>query len=351
MDAKFRARRRALLCAAPAALLVAGCGGRLESPAGLHAFHGPTMGSTWTAKLFAPGLEAGGRAEARAAVQAALDGVVARMSTFDPESELSRFNRQASTRRVALSRDTLRVLDIAREVSAASGGAFDVSVAPVVDAWGFGAGGRRARPRDEDLRRARAVVDWRALELDTDGGTLAKGHPAMAADLSGIAKGYGVDHAAAALDGLGFERYLVEVGGEVRARGTNADGRPWQLGIERPDALPQRAHRIVGLSGLSLATSGDYRIYFEEERRRYCHEIDPRTGAPTSHRLASVSVVAADCTRADAWATALYVLGTEAGMALATERGLAAFFIERTAAGGFAERATAAFAALESRPA
>jgi thiamine biosynthesis lipoprotein len=349
MNTPFDARRRAIVCAAPAALLLAGCGDRFASPAGLFAFHEATMGSTYTVKLFAPGLAPGGRAEARAAVEAALAGVVARMSTFDAESELARFNRHASTRPFALSADTLRVIEVAHEVSAASHGAFDVSVAPVVDAWGFGAGGRRARPPEEALRHARAVVDWRALEPDRRAGTLAKGHPAMAADLCGIAKGYGVDLAAAALGRLGFDRYLVEVGGEMRARGTNARGQPWQLGIERPDAMPQRAHRIVGLTGGAIATSGDYRIYFAEARHRYSHEIDPRTGAPTIHRLASVSVVAADCTRADAWATALYVLGADAGMALATERGLAAFFIERSAAGAFAERSTPAFAALGSR--
>ena len=139
---------------------------------------------------------------------------------------------------------------------------------------------------------------------------------------------------------------MVEAGGEVRTRGHNGDGRPWQIAIERPDAVPQRPHFIVPLAGQSLATSGDYRIYFERDGQRYCHEIDPRTGAPIRNGLASVSVVAADCGYADAMATALIVLGADRGYALAEAHGLAAYFIVREAGGGFSERPTSAFAAL-----
>lgn len=353
MTIRFSRSRRALLATAAgsAALLASGCAERRFGLApGLHAFQGPTMGSHYTVKLFAPGIGPGDLGAAQAAVEAALAGVVAKMSTFDPASELVRFNRHASRAPFALSADTLRVLAAAGEVSAASRGAFDITVAPVVDAWGFGPNGRRARPREEELRVARAVVGWRALAVDATAGTVAKAHPGVAMDLSGIAKGYGTDLAAGALERLGFDRYMVEVGGEIRARGTNANGTPWRVGIERPDAMPQRAHRVVPLAGQALATSGDYRIYFEDGGRRYSHEIDPARGEPAAHGLASVSVVAADCTRADAWSTALFVLGPEAGYALATARGLAAHFIERNAR-GFAERWTAAFDALGSLPA
>ena len=353
MGDSFSHSRRTLLAAGAGsfALLAAGCAehGLVFAPSGLRAFHGLTMGSTYTVKLFAPGLAAGELAAAQAAVEAALGGVVARMSTFDPASELSRFSRHGSDRPFALSPDTWRVLELAQQVSARSRGAFDVTVAPVVNAWGFGPGGRRARPADEDLARARATVGWQALELDAARGTAAKAHPALAADLSGIAKGYAVDLAARSLDGLGFERYMVEAGGEIRTRGANANGMPWQLGIERPDAMPRRAHRIVPLAGLSMATSGDYRIYFEEGGRRYSHEIDPASGVPAAHRLASVTVVARECALADAWATGLFVLGPEAGLALAAREGLAACFIERTPEGGFADRLTPAFATLASR--
>jgi thiamine biosynthesis lipoprotein len=191
-------------------------------------------------------------------------------------------------------------------------------------------------------------VGWRALDLDGAAGTVAKAHPAVAIDLSGIAQGYGADRVAEALDRLGITDYLVDICGEIRSRGLNAQGQSWRLGIERPDTPQRRAHRIVPLSGRALATSGDYRTYFEDAGQRYSHEIDPATGAPARHALASVSVVAADAASADAWSTALFVLGPQTGHALATSRGLAAYFIERQA-GGLIERETPAFAALGSR--
>jgi thiamine biosynthesis lipoprotein len=170
----------------------------------------------------------------------------------------------------------------------------------------------------------------------------------VAADLSAIAKGYGVDHAARALDALGVANYMVEAGGEVRTRGRNAEGAPWQIAIEAPDAMPQKPWFVVPMSDRSLATSGDYRIFFEQDGRRYCHEIDPGTGRPIDHGVASVSVVAADCARADALATALMVMGETRGAAFASERGVAAYFIVRDGL-HLRARATPAFAALGGR--
>lgn len=351
MNSTFSPKRRTLLAGA-GALTLAAAGGwawqRRNLPTGLHVLQGPTMGSSWTVKLYAPGLDAGGLAEARAAIDGALGAVVARMSAFDTGSELSRFNRHATDRPFALSGDTLRVLESARSVSLASNGAFDVTVAPVVDAWGFGPHGGRAKPSAADLAVARATVGWQALDLDRTAGTVAKAHPAVAIDLSGIAQGYGADRVADALDALGIADYLVDICGEIRSRGLNVARQPWRLGIERPDAPQRQAHRIVPLSGQALATSGDYRIYFEDAGQRYSHEIDPATGAPARHALASVSVVTSDAASADAWATALFVLGPQAGHALATSRSLAAYFIERSAT-GLVERETPAFAALGSR--
>jgi thiamine biosynthesis lipoprotein len=216
-----------------------------------------------------------------------------------------------------------------------------------VDAWGFGPAGARRRPAADDLARARSAVGWQALEMDPRAGTAARLHPAVSLDLSGIAQGYGADRVAAALERLGFTDYLVDICGEIRTRGLNALRRPWRLGIERPDSMPRRAQRIVPLSGQALATSGDYRIYFEQDGVRYHHEMDPGTAAPARHTLASVSVVGGDAASADAWSTALFVLGPQAGYELAAARGLAAHFIERNA-GGFLERATPAFEALGS---
>ena len=341
-------RRRALAAGGSLALLAAaGWASTRRPPPDLHLLQGPTMASTWSVKLNAPGLDAGGVAEARAAIESTLGRLVARMSTFDPDSELTRLNRAPAGRALAISQDLAQVLVAARAVSAASRGAFDATIAPVVDAWGFGPGGERRRPSVEALARARSGVGWQALEVDARAATAARLHDAVAVDLSGIAQGFGADRVATALERLGFTDYLVDVCGEIRARGVNAHRQAWRLGIERPDALPRSAHRVVPLSGRALATSGDYRIYFEEDGERYHHEMDPATAAPARHALASVSVVGDDATTADAWSTALFVLGPGAGLALARERGLAAHFIERRA-GGLVEHSTPAFETLGS---
>ncbi len=351
MDALISRRRRTILQAGGAAALLAACAEphRALAIPGLHTLHGLAMGSAYTVKLFAPGVADARLDAARDAVAAAFDGVVAKMSTYDPASELSRFNRHDATTRFAVSADTFRVFEIAREVSESSDGAFDVTVAPSVDVWGFGPDKTRRVPADDVQRVARTRIGYDNLVLDSRSCSVAKRTPTVMADFSGIAQGYGAELAARALDTLGFDRYMVDMSGEIRTRGRNADGRGWQIAIERPDAVPQRAHFIVPVSDTSLATSGDYRIFFEQDGRRYSHEIDPATGAPVAHKLASVSVVTPDCARADAWATALFVLGPERGYALATARGLAAHFIVREAPGVFVDRSTPAFAALGGR--
>ena len=349
MDALLSPRRRVLLQALGAAALAAGCGERVTPRAAsrpvLH-FRGETMGTTYNVRLAGAVLSPEREAAARRAVQAAFDAVVTRMSTYEPGSELSRFNGHASTAPFAMSDELLQVFSVAQRVSLESAGAFDISVAPLVDAWGFGPAKHRDVPAAATLARLGEGVGYRKAEIDRDAGVVRKSHPAFAADLSGIAKGYGVDRAALALEALGHADYMVEAGGEVRTRGHNAANLPWRIAVEQPDAMPPRPRFVTPLSGQSMATSGDYRIYHERDGRRYCHEIDPGTREPVTHRLASVSVVAGDCTYADAMATALFVLGPEHGLALAAERGLAALFIVRTAEGGFVDRPTPAFAAL-----
>jgi len=347
MNTSDSIRRRVLLQAAGATALLAGCGRSAQptAPAGLHVFEGLAMGSTYSIRIHAPGAAAERLAAARAAVDAAIGGVVAKMSLYDPASELSRFNAHASTAPFAVSADTFRVFELAHSVSAASHGAFDVSVEPAVEAWGFGPQRRRYVPADDVRRAARSRVGWRRLRLDPRTRTVVKTSPDAAADFSGIAKGHAAELAARALDALGFDRYVVETGGEVRTRGRKAANASWQVAIEQPDAMPRRARLVVPLADLALATSGDYRIFFVQNGRRYSHEIDPATGAPVRHTLASVSVAMPDCALADAWATALIVLGPERGPALAESLGLAAHFIVRGPA-GFEDRSTPAFAAL-----
>lgn len=350
MDALISARRRALLQALGAASLVGACGAqRGAAVAPLHEFGGPTMGTSYTVKIAGTNSMPAVEIAARDAVRQAFDAVVARMSTYLPDSELSRFNRHASRAPFAVSADTLAVFALARDVSAASGGAFDVTIAPVVDAWGFGPQKSHRVPNAAEIVALEARIGWQMLAVDAKAGTIVKSKPDVRADFSGIAKGFGVDQATRALEALGVADYMVEAGGEVRTRGRNAEGRPWQIAIERPDAMPQRAHLVVPLSGQSMATSGDYRIFFERDGQRYCHEIDPKSGAPIRNGLASVSVVALDCGFADAMATALIVLGPEAGFALALAQGIAAHFIVRAPDGSFVDRSTPAFAALGGR--
>lgn len=330
-------------------LALAGCGERGRSMPAAGAplqFAGETMGTSYVVKLAGVAPSAARLEQLVADVHAALDGVSRGMSLYRPESELMRLNRHPASVPLPLSKKLYEVLAAGQQVAELSQGAFDVSVAPLVDAWGFGPRKRREVPSTSALRAGRAAVDYRSLRLDPQHRTATKAHDGLQADLGGIAKGYGVDLAAQAIESLGVEHYMIEVGGEVRARGRNAAGQPWQIGIEEPDAMPQRARKVVPLSGRAMATSGDYRIYFEQAGRRYSHEIDPRTAAPIAHGLASVTVVADDCMRADALATALIVLGPQAGWAMVQREKLAAYFIVRDADGRLHDRASEVFAEM-----
>lgn len=355
MDTLLCPGRRRLLGAAGAfgALALAGCtDNRTASSAGTaragQRFSGQTMGSSYTVRLSGAPTGPARLENLQADVQAALDAVDQRMSLYRPDGELMRFNHHAAPTPLALSSELMTVLQAGQRVAALTEGAFDMTVAPLVLAWGFGPGSRRGLPDAHALQQGRAATGHRHLRLDAAAGTATKLQPGLQADLGGIAKGYGVDRAAQVLLAQGVSDFMVEVGGEVRTAGRNAQGRPWQIGIEEPDAVPQRARFVVPLSGLAMATSGDYRIYFQEGQRRYCHEIDPRRGEPIVHGLASVTVVAADCMQADALATALIVMGPQAGLALARQQGLAAHFIVRDADGRLVDHATEAFTALRT---
>lgn len=269
-------------------------------------------------------------AEVAALVDAELLQVNAAMSTYDPQSELSRFNTQASTEWFRVSRSLASIVAEAQRIAELSEGAFDITAGPLVDLWGFGPErGRQAPPAESELKAARAQVGHHLLLVRTDPPALKKQQGDLRADLSAIAKGHGVDRVALRLEDLGIRNYLVEIGGEVRALGRRADGKPWQIGVERPGGQGQAVRQILPLTGGALATSGDYRNFFSNAGRRYSHIIDPRNGQPIAHALAAVTVFAPDCASADAWATALSVLGPEAGLALAEQLQLAAMFVLR----------------------
>ena len=305
------------------------------------------MGSAFTVKVAARHLSTEQLDSLRRAVDSELENVNLKMSTYLPESELSRFNAFRRADPFPVSQDTLDVFLEARRISAASRGAFDITVGPLVRAWGFGPGERsREAPTAGELKQLRAQIGWDKIEMDEASSTIRKLQPEVECDLSAIAKGYAVDRVSGALRSLAHRDYMVEVGGEVRTGGRNAAGQPWRIGIERPDDAGRTPYRALPLEGLSMATSGDYRNYYEKDGQRFSHTIDPRTGHPVGHRLASVSVVHERCVSADGWATALMVLGETDGYQLAVEKGLAALFLVRSAGGGLSEKATPAFSSL-----
>jgi FAD:protein FMN transferase len=341
-------RRRTVLQALAAAGVLAACGeSRIARGIQVATHRGEAMGSTYVLKV-AGTVPAGLFAQAVAAVDAALQAVDRAMSTHRADSELSRLNGHASATPFFTTPAVYDVLRLAHRVSIDTAGAFDVTVAPLVDAWGFGPARVTRVVSDAEVEALAARIGFRMLELDDGARAVRKARPDVQADLSGIAKGHAVDAAAAALDALGIGHYLVEAGGEVRARGHNGSGTPWQIGIEQPDAFPQRPRYVVPLANRAMATSGDYRIYFERDGQRYAHEIDPATGRPMRSGIASVSVVAEQCALADAMGK-LIVLPIDRAYATAERLGLAAHFVVRGAGGRLTDRMTPAFEALGGR--
>lgn len=304
---------------------------------------GAAMGTTWSVKLATDDTTAQFEAGAVAETSRRLSRVNDLMSTWQANSELSRFNASASVAPFSVAPETAAVFDIALKVSARSAGAFDVTVGPLVDAWGFGAVDVETSPSEAEIAALLSDVGWQKLSLDVESRSLAKADPALRADLSAVAKGYGVDEVVRGLEALGHANFLVEVGGELRAKGAHLDGRPWRVAIEAPRTTGRAIHRIVVLRDLAMATSGDYRNYVERDGERFSHTIDPRTGRPIVHKLASVTVLHSQAAYADAWATALNVLGSDAGYELAAAEHLAAYFIVR-AGDSFEVRMTPEFA-------
>jgi thiamine biosynthesis lipoprotein len=309
----------------------------------LHVLEGATMGTRWQVQLV---LADGAAVPAIAAdierLLAHLDRVV--FSTWAEDSELSRLNRSAPGIAHSASPDMLAVLSLALDIHARSRGAFDISVGALVNLWGFGPGLVDGVPDAAAIAGGKALAGIDALRVDQGLGTVTFAKP-LALDLSGIAKGYAVDVVAGLLLARGIDNFLVEIGGELRLQGHAADGGSWRIAVERPEAGMREAYARIDSGGkaLALAGSGDYRNVREIKDIRYSHEIDPRTGAPVAHALASVTVISDTAASADAWATALMVLGPDEGRAVADSEGLAAYFIMR-APDGFDDAYTAAFA-------
>lgn len=305
---------------------------RVEVERGQVELAGEALGTTWSAKI-AGTLSPDEQRALQAKLVDRLDEIDRAMSTWRGDSELSRFNAAPPDRAFSLSLDTFRVFEIALQVGALSQGALDVTVLPLVELWGFGATPRmEVAPPADAIAALRRHVGRSHLRLDAEARQLSKAAAGVRVDLSAVAKGYAVDALSEGLKSEGHEHVLVEVGGELRGRGVRPDGLPWRVAVEEPREEGRKVHRIVSLADRAMATSGDYRNYFEHGGRRFSHMLDPRTGAPIEHALASVTVVHESAAWADAWATALNVLGPEAGYALAEDAGLAAYFIVRAPA-------------------
>lgn len=312
---------------------------------------GKALGTTWQVVAY-PGGNGPGEGALRSLVETAIDGVNTAMSAFDPQSDVSCFNQADTTDWVPVSPETAEVVQLALDVGRDSDGALDITVAPLVNLWSFGWQARPdSIPDDAAIQDALALVGHHTLEVRSDPPALRKINPRASIDLASVAKGYAVDQVAKGLEAASVQTYLVDIGGELRAAGRKPDGnggQPWKVGIEKPVAVQRTVQRILHLADSGMATSGSYRNYFEQDGVRYSHLLDPRTGRPITHRLVSVSVLHASCAVADAWATALMVLGDAEGLALAQRRGVAALFITSTGH-GFEEKATTAFKAAEQQ--
>ncbi|MBT4520619.1 MAG: FAD:protein FMN transferase [Halieaceae bacterium] len=324
----------AILC-----LMVQGCAREQD----VERLSGHTMGTTWHVS-YIPGHDPKSPVDLQRKIEQALDRVNRSMSTYRDDSEISRLNAAAQHQWIAVSPAFARVLEAALAIGDATGGAYDVTVGPLVSRWGFGpAIGAQDVPPGAEIDLLLERVGQRKLRLDRDALKVLKTAD-LSLDFSSIAKGYGVDRVAGELSGQSIHNYLIEIGGEVRVSGVSGRGDPWRIAIEQPDSDSRDPALAISLTDRAVATSGDYRNFFEAGGVRYSHSIDPRTGYPVKHDLVSVTVVHERAMEADAWATALIVLGTERAMALASAKGLAAYFIRRKN-GEYVSASSPAFAA------
>ena len=303
-----------------------------ELPSGsIVTLSGQTMGTTWSVRYIQTQDLA--EAEAAAAIEAALNQVVVQMSTWLQESLINQFNLARPGAAIQLPVEFTAVLSKALTVAAQTDGCFDPTMGALVDLWGFGPHVAQDLPPSQTLiHQALQESGWKKLQFDPVRREL-KQTGKLSLDFSGIAKGFGVDQVAKALRALGLQHYLVEVGGEFYGDGIKPDGQPWWVSLERTVEAASMDEYVVAVHGLGVATSGDYRRYFEHHGQRYAHTIDPRTGWPVAQAPVSVSVLASSCMEADALATALTVMGLERGLAFAQTHDIAALLTANTPAG------------------
>jgi thiamine biosynthesis lipoprotein len=295
----------------------------------LHTLTGQSMGTTWTVQYINTHQQSDD--VVGVLIQRELELVVTEMSTWQQDSNLIIFNQADANTWHELPVAFFSVMDCALKIAAETEGAFDPTVGPLVDLWGFGPQGQRTLPpASNEVTALHAYCGWQNLQLDSKGKRLLQPGN-VCVDLSGIAKGYSVDRIARALKSAGIENYLIEVGGELYGAGIKLDGQPWWVVLETSPEAASVTESVVALCGLAVATSGDYRRYFEHQGQHYAHTIDPRTGFPidrATNALVSVTVLHAECMVADALATAFTVMGVDAALVYAEQKDIAALFVE-----------------------
>lgn len=313
-------------------IAVLGIGGILRSGTIENPAHwGETMGTSYsvqiTGKVKQPALT-----QLHARIEIKLAKISRQMSTWDPKSEISQFNHSESTEPISYSEAFVSVVRRALELSDSTEGAFDPTLQPLLNVWGFGSEGEeRSVPTDEEISAARNLTGWEKLKVKTPT-QIWKSEPSLSLALGAIAKGYGVDAIAEILEEAGLENWFVEIGGEVVVKGLNPDGVPWKIGIQYPTSNPMdaRLQGILHITKDAVATSGDYRNYIEDEGRVYSHILDPRSGHAVRSATASVTVSASSCMDADGIATALFVMGAPRGLSWVEQMpGVEAMFLLR----------------------
>lgn len=317
------------------AAVLAGCG----QGDSLERISGPTMGSSYTVQ-YVRRAGSPGPATVKAEVQVILEGIDQRFSTYRSDSLVGQFNQLPANRCQAMPVDVLQLVRVGEQLSRQSDGAFDLTVEPLLDLWGFGPQARAEQVPDQRvLAQVRERVGYTHLRIE--GQQLCK-DAAVEVDFNSIAAGHAVDLIVERLHALGLDSFLVEATGELKAVGRKPDGSAWRVALELPRDDRQIARQVVSVDGYGVSTSGDYRHYFEENGRRYSHTFDARLGQPVRHALASVTVLEPTALMADGYSTLLLILGPEHGWRFALEHRLAAVFVSRVD-GGFVSRATPAF--------
>ena len=312
-----------------ALLSLSGCGN--DSSRALQ-LHGQTMGTTWHVTI--PHSVSRDKKKLQLSIQKELDDINQKFSTYIPTSEISQFNNSPTTQPFNVSKAVVDVIQSAQTLSEKTHGAFDITVAPLINLWGFGSNIILSSPNGLAISQAKTTTGYHHLKVLSHPSQLVKDIPNLQIDLSAIAKGYAVDKLSDLLDKHREKNYLVEIGGEIKVKGMNSKNQPWKIAIEKPifNLSMQKnteAQRVISLKDIAVATSGDYHNYFEEKGIRYSHTINPFTGKPVQHQLASVTVLHPSAMVADSMATAIMVLGEERGLQFANQEKLEVYMIIR----------------------